>query len=145
MRGLIVLVALLPLAACSAADQRSASDRRSGNNEAIAPSVVGAAGSGVTMDPSGFGNSTVAAPSVQQPPSGAMTCTEGFCQPKGADSDCGSFIVNTDVQMTMTPGNVLVIFDQSVSMSEPWPATNTTKLQAAQQALSMAFTPLKDV
>jgi hypothetical protein len=74
-----------------------------------------------------------------------MACTEGFCQPKGADSDCGSFIVNTDVQMTVTPGNLLVIFDQSVSMSEPWAATNTTKLQAAQQALSTALTPLKDL
>jgi hypothetical protein len=82
----------------------------------------------------------------QPPPPGALgQCKEGFCGPTGADDDCGSFIVNTDVEMTITPGNLLVVFDQSVSMAEPWPATGTTKLEAAQRALSTALMPLKDL
>ncbi|HMI94167.1 MAG TPA: hypothetical protein VK509_22500, partial [Polyangiales bacterium] len=72
-------------------------------------------------------------------------CTEGFCGPKAADGNCGSFIVKTDVEMTVTPGNLLVVFDQSASMVEPWAATGTSKLEAAQRALSTALMPLKDL
>jgi hypothetical protein len=72
-------------------------------------------------------------------------CKEGFCQPKGADADCGSFIVNTDVEVTITPGNLLVLFDESASMNEQWPATGTNKLTAAQSALTTALMPLQDV
>ncbi|HMI90206.1 MAG TPA: hypothetical protein VK509_02530, partial [Polyangiales bacterium] len=48
-------------------------------------------------------------------------------------------------EVTVTPGNLLVIFDESASMQEMWPATGTNKLTAAQQALTTALMPLKDL
>jgi hypothetical protein len=65
------------------------------------------------------------------------------------DTDCGSLRLEPEVEMIVErePGNILVIFDQSVSMSDPaqggtW--GNTTKLQAAQNALVQAMTPLQN-
>ena len=149
MRGWSVgLCVLLVSGACSDGDTAGSTGGRLGSNS---PAVVGApagaaAGSGAPdMAPSGFGNSSIGIASQQEPAAGSMQCTEGFCGPTAADSDCGSFIVNTDVEVTQTPGNLLVVFDQSASMDEPWPATGTTKLQAAQKALSDALAPIKDL
>ena len=148
MRGLLRLSPLLLVGACSAADHTGSGDRRTANQPwaPVGTAGAGAAGSGASMDPPGFGNASMGMVAQQPPPPGAIgQCSEGFCGPKGADGDCGSFIVNTDVEMTVTPGNLLVVFDQSASMVEPWPATGTTKLEAAQRSLSTALMPLKDL
>ena len=68
-----------------------------------------------------------------------------FCKPTEPDPDnCGTLRLESDVEVTVTPGNVLIVFDQSGSMGDGWPGTGTSKLQAAQTALVSALTPLQD-
>jgi hypothetical protein len=61
------------------------------------------------------------------------------------EMDCGKLRLEPEVERTVTrePGNLLVIFDQSGSMGEQWQG-GTTKMQAAQNALVQALTPLQD-
>jgi hypothetical protein len=105
------------------------------------------AGTGA-QPPSDFGNpnamGSTRPPPVSMPDAGC-TNQEGFCGPTTPDGDCGSFNVKTDVEVTVNPGNLLVIFDESASMAEPWPATGGNKLTAAQQALATALMPLQDL
>jgi hypothetical protein len=148
MRGLLLVGVIGTLAACSAGDAMGSGGR--GNTANVAPGVAkpsaGAAGSAAPPVGDGTFGNTSKMVTMRPAVSGQDTeCKEGFCQPKGADSDCGSFIVNTDVEVTQTPGNVLIVFDQSGSMAEPWQATGTTKLQAAQMALTAALMPLQDL
>jgi hypothetical protein len=48
------------------------------------------------------------------------------------------------VQVTRSPGNLLLVFDQSASMGEAWGTTGGTKLMAAQNAVMQAITSLQD-
>lgn len=71
-------------------------------------------------------------------------CEPGkFCEPTGPDGNCGSERVNTDVKMIQIPGNVMVIFDRSTSMEDPW--NGTPRWQAAGEAFSNAIRPLSMV
>jgi hypothetical protein len=76
----------------------------------------------------------------------AGMCQEGvFCPPKGVDNEgCGSLTLESDVEVTRVPGNLLVIFDQSGSMDDAW-GNAGSKLQTAQNALVQAITPLQDL
>lgn len=68
-----------------------------------------------------------------------------FCAPQVPDSDhCGTLSLEQEVQVERTPGNLLLIFDQSGSMGQGWGDTGQSKLQAAQQALTNAITTLQD-
>jgi hypothetical protein len=68
-----------------------------------------------------------------------------FCQPAELDSqNCGSLTLAQDVEITRTPGNVLLVFDQSLSMAEPWGTSGMTKLSAAQTAIANAIMSLQD-
>jgi hypothetical protein len=68
-----------------------------------------------------------------------------FCAPTVPDPpNCGTLTLNQDVEVTRVPGNLLVVFDQSVSMGEPWGNTGQTKLLAAQAAIANAVMPLQD-
>src|SRR5689334_5372213 len=122
MRGLVVIGVMGTLAACSAGDAMGSGGR--GNTApSVAPggAMPGAGSAGSSAPPAGdgtFGNTNRMVTMRPSVPGQDTECKEGFCQPKGADSDCGSFIVNTDVEVTQTPGNVLVVFDQSGSMAE---------------------------
>src|SRR5262245_33442784 len=60
-------------------------------------------------------------------------CVVGqFCGPLGPDPDnCGTVRFEQDVEIKREPGNLLIIFDQSLSMNDPWNAT--TKIVAAQE------------
>jgi len=148
MRAMVTLGVLVSLGACSAADGGGSGDRSNGINAPPVPSAnagSGAAGTGAES-PGGFGNPNGPSSTRPPPPPGADAgCTEGFCGPSTPDGDCGSFIVKTDVEVTVTPGNLLVVFDESASMQEMWPATGTNKLTAAQQALTTALMPLQDL
>lgn len=68
-----------------------------------------------------------------------------FCKPMVPDpQNCGTLTLAQDVEVKRTPGNLLLIFDQSVSMSEPWGVTGMSKLQAAVTAISNAVASLQD-
>lgn len=77
-------------------------------------------------------------------PDAGSRCQPGvFCPPDMVDGDgCGSLELESDVEVLTTPGNLLVVFDQSGSMNDSW--GNTNKLRAAQQALAGALEPLQD-
>src|SRR6476661_49390 len=92
--------------------------------------VAGAGGSGSASQGGGlFGNPNQMQP---RPPmgggggaiaAGGMSgeCEVGkFCAPTTPDGNCGSLRFESDVEVTRTPGNILVIFDQSGSMDQPW-------------------------
>ena len=74
----------------------------------------------------------------------ASQCEVGkFCGPAGPDPDnCGTLRLEQDVEVTREPGNLLIIFDQSLSMNEPF--GTSTKIVAAQEALARAITALQD-
>ena len=76
---------------------------------------------------------------------GAGPCVVGqFCRPTEPDPDhCGTLRLEPDVEITRSPGSLLVIFDQSASMDQPWGVAGS-KLQAANNALVQALTPLQD-
>ena len=68
-----------------------------------------------------------------------------FCAPTTPDpTNCGSLTLKQDVEVTRVPGNLLLIFDQSLSMNDPWGTTGTTKLLAAQNAIANAVMSLQD-
>jgi hypothetical protein len=70
-------------------------------------------------------------------------CVVGkFCASNNPDQGCGTITLESTIKKTMRPGNLLIIFDQSQSMSEDW--MSTTKLQAARDSLVAAITPLQD-
>jgi len=74
---------------------------------------------------------------------GTMCEVGKFCAPTEADPNgCGTLTLQSDIEVTTNPGNLLIIFDQSASMNEPW--GTSTKLEAAKAALVAAITPLAD-
>jgi hypothetical protein len=99
-----------------------------------------------------FGNSNRPVP-VAQPGAGGGSaagtgggdCQVGvFCAPTSPDPDnCGTLRLEADVEVKVTPGNLLVIFDQSGSMDDNW--MSGSKLDVANRALVAALTPLQDV
>jgi hypothetical protein len=132
---------------CSAADGSGSGARSSMPNASGVKGNAGAGGASSSNPVDGFGNPT-GNPTGNRPPQAMVdggACTEGFCGPTNPDGDCGSFIVKTDVEVTVNPGNLLVIFDESASMVERWPATGTDKLSAAREALTTALMPLQDL
>jgi hypothetical protein len=118
----------------------------------------GGTGGGAAAGTGSFGNPQDPAPNVGGGPAVAPTdpmaagaggpCVVGqFCAPTAPDpDDCGTIEFQPDVQVTRTPGNLLVLFDQSGSMGERWQqAGGQTKLQVAQNALVQALMPLQDL
>jgi hypothetical protein len=73
-------------------------------------------------------------------------CEPGkFCAPTSPDpTNCGTLSLKSDVEVQRVPGNLLVVFDQSLSMAEPWGLTGQTKIGAAQTAIANAIESLKD-
>lgn len=68
-----------------------------------------------------------------------------FCAPQTPDeTNCGTLSLAQDVEVQRTPGNLLLVFDQSASMSEAWGTTGQNKWQAASAALANAIAALQD-
>lgn len=68
-----------------------------------------------------------------------------FCKPTSPDpTNCGTLTLGQEIEIKKIPGNLLLVFDQSVSMSEPWGASGQTKLAAAQAAIRNAIMSLQD-
>ena len=154
-RGVGWLLAACSLGACAGGDHDGdTTDRSAGANRGPGPSNAPAAGAPAMSPPGDFGNSSGMAPNLMPPPmmmpdSGVPMqsgpCEEGkFCGPSGPDGNCGSIRFDQDVEITRTPGNLLIVFDQSGSMEQDWPAAMTSKMEAAKRALVAAITPLQD-
>jgi hypothetical protein len=66
-----------------------------------------------------------------------------FCPPTSPDPDnCGKLDLKTDTETVLRPGNVLLVYDRSTSMTADW--NGTPKYIAASDALVAALTPLQD-
>jgi hypothetical protein len=140
---------LLALAGCGASDPDRGVGQggRSGNSGAS-----GASGNGGTGGAGGIDNPVGGPPLAGLGGFGGVTggmgggggnCVPGmFCAPVIDEEGCGTLELETDVEIIREPGNLLVVFDQSLSMNDPWGTSN--KLQAAQDALSAAIMPLAD-
>lgn len=151
-------LAIVLLAGCSANPVNSPS-RGNGMSQSLA------AGGG-SQSSGGAGNSAVGtgmdanptAPPMLAPmpmsggggAAGAPGVPEGcvvgqFCKNMEPDpTNCGTLTLAQDVEVKRTPGNLLLVFDQSLSMGEPWGSTGMSKLQAAQTAIANAVMTLQD-
>ncbi len=132
-------VLLLALAGCSGASGDAGRDTKSGT---IVPKVGSSnkdAGSGGGGQGTGFGN-TDAQPQLSTHPDAAVVDAGGLPPDQ---NQCGSVEVEPEIKMTTVPGNVLVVFDKSGSMNDPW-TTGQSKWTVATQALIQALTPLQD-
>ena len=162
--GLAIAVVLC---GCSGGDTSSSGGNTSRGTSGLGPGGVatGTGGSGSTGDTTGgnagaFGNSSGNAPGVgggsggassQQTtgdagmPSDGSDCQAGqFCAPSGPDPNgCGTLTLESTVKTVTMPGNVLLIFDRSWSMSDQW--NGMVKWQAAGQAIIGALMPLQDL
>ena len=138
------------LAGCSA-DSVSGPDRGSvGSTPLAGLGNKGAAGAAGSMTGStDFGNtmpSTPAAPVDMNMQSSVDAGTTGMGPD---DNNCGSVEVTPMVHMTemttttTTPGNLLIIFDKSLSMNEGW-SGGSSKWQAATSAITQAVTSLQN-
>jgi hypothetical protein len=116
---------------------------------AVVP-VAGLAGAGAASVSS---NATSTLLTVAPPPAAPVDagiapegCEVGkFCKPVAPDPDnCGTLTLGQEIEVKHLPGNLLLVFDQSASMSEPWGAIGQTKLAAAQSAIQSAITSLAD-
>jgi hypothetical protein len=76
---------------------------------------------------------------------GGDDCEAGvICAPTEPDPEhCGTLELKTDVEIIEMPGNVLMVFDRSGSMLDPWGVS--TRWEAAGQAMVAALTPQQDL
>jgi hypothetical protein len=147
----VVWVASVVIAGC-AGDPASKGSRNSNGGVHAGPRGTvtgnpGAAGSGNFGNNSTGGISTDPKAPMATGDAGFLPgtlCEVGkFCAPTEADPNgCGTLTLQSDIDVTVQPGNLLIIFDQSASMNEPW--GNADKLTAAKDALVAAITPLAD-
>lgn len=80
------------------------------------------------------GSVAVAGPGEDCPP--GMLCVGTDPDP----GDCGTVRFETEVEVVMRPGNVLLVFDRSGSMGDPW--ENQQRWQVAGEAVNSALSPL---
>ena len=131
---------------------------RAGSGSLVGPAMAGTAGAGspndalgtdngaplITVTPTAGTTGTGAGGAAAAGPVAGDGCEVGkFCKPQMADSDCGTLELKTTIKVVQKPGNVLVIWDRSTSMEQPW--NGQPKYQAAGNALIAALTPLKDL
>lgn len=137
---------------CSASDT-SRTSRHQSKPSGNSAGNSSAAGSGATPSTPRSPDNTVVL--LEQPTAPAepidsgiveLGCEVGkFCKPTSPDpTNCGTLTLGQEIEVKKIPGNLLLVFDQSVSMSEPWGTSGQTKLQAAQAAIRNAIMSLQD-
>jgi hypothetical protein len=145
MKRLLVGLALGVCACSASTEEGSRGSSLDGDGLPIA-GAAGSAGSGGTAGR--FGNpmqlpGTGGAAGSLAADAGPLCEVGKFCMPIEPDPDnCGTLRLESNVEVTRVPGNLLVVFDQSGSMQDPF--GTTTKLIAARDALVAALTPLAD-
>jgi hypothetical protein len=155
MRTIGFVFLSLFVTACAGGGDSSSGDGQRGNTSAYQRMSGGAGGAGATGSGGSFGNTDVmVAPSLPMmlPGSGGANgaagssgpCVAGqFCAPTSADGDCGTLTLDTSVKMIVMPGNVLLIWDRSTSMTENW--NGMQRWQGAGTGLINALTPIQDL
>ncbi len=150
--GRWTLAAALVLAGCSAGSDGGGRTLGTGGSGALGGSGNqpggGTAGAGGGV----FANSTTpAAPmaGAQPLPDGGQLVGDGsacvvgqFCASNNPDQGCGTLTLASTVKKINMPGNVLIIFDRSISMNDDW--NGQPKWQAAGDAVINALTPIAD-
>ena len=113
------------------------------------PRDVETPGAETSTAPGAFGNSSqpsapAAASTMPIAGMGAgAECEPGvFCNPDGPDGGCGQITFNVEVEVVRNPGNLLIIFDRSYSMSTDW--NGEPRWRAAGNAIQAALDPLVD-
>lgn len=73
-------------------------------------------------------------------------CPPGtLCQGTDPDpQDCGTVRFESEAEVVMLPGNVLMVFDRSGSMGDPWNEQQEQRWQVAGQAVNSALSPISD-
>jgi hypothetical protein len=134
-RQLWIVATVVLLAACSASASGQHGGHRSGGGTEADP-VIPDAGAAVN-----FGNSASNVPAAVNVDGG---CTLGKWCPNDEvnHTRCGSEIIAGDATTVDIPGNVLMIFDRSGSMTSDW--NGTARWQAAGTAMVQALMPLQD-
>jgi hypothetical protein len=141
-RGLATLAVLG--AACSKAPSQANSRNTSTSSSpaGIAAAGSGGGGSELTRDRSGLGNPdglVARAPTAVGGSGGAGVanlpagCEVGkFCAPTEPDpTNCGTLTLAQDVEVKRDPGNLLLVFDQSLSMGEAWGSSGERKTRSS--------------
>jgi Mg-chelatase subunit ChlD len=146
-RMLAALVAiLLALAGCG-----EAADAELDRLDGVRPGPGGGAGGNSGMGAAGtsgaggndFGNMAMTPPPPAQELPPEETCVEGErCHDDNSvdEDDCGSQLLESDVETIEKPGNVLLVFDRSGSMAQEW--NGDTRWEQAGLAIEQALTPL---
>jgi hypothetical protein len=134
-----ILVALL--AACSAKAPGGSGGNKNGG------ATAGTVGAGASGGVSGFGSDGFAGNTASAGTGvvgdGGMCEVGKFCASNTPDPDnCGTLELKGDVTTTEMPGNVLMVFDRSGSMTMDW--NGMMRWQAAGGAMIAALTPLQD-
>jgi hypothetical protein len=146
-KGWVLLLTALAVG-CSGGD--TGGGRASGPGVTAPSTTGGMAGRGASSPGSAFGNSNVPTPAATMTPrvpDGGVPVGDGspcivgqFCASTNADVGCGTLTLASNVKKTMMPGNVLLIFDRSLSMNEDW--NGMPRWQAAGTAVINALTPI---
>jgi hypothetical protein len=144
MGRVLFLAVLAALAGCSSPGDTSTNGMR-GTPIGAQPRMdaTGGTGGSIPMTTGDFGNSTAPPPPpVEQTGQAGGGCIVGqFCAPTAPDpEDCGSLTLEAEVETIEHPGNVLLVFDRSGSMSERW--SGQTRWEAAGSAIESALTPI---
>jgi hypothetical protein len=145
--------ALLAIAAVGCSGDPDTSGGRTSITRNFGATGSGSAGSAAAQPATmgSFGNSTrtpTAAPQVKNdggvPVGDGSPCIIGqFCQSTNPDQGCGTITLASNVKKTTMPGNVLLIWDRSLSMNEDW--NGKPRWQAAGDAVINALKPIQDL
>lgn len=150
MRTSVWLVGVAVLIGCGSADSSKTSRMQTQAAAASAGAKAAAPSGGVPSTGPDTNSVLLTMPTAPAAPidSGIVEpgCEVGkFCKPTTPDPEnCGTLTLGQEIEVKKIPGNLLLVFDQSVSMSEPWGVTGQTKLAAAQAAIRNAIMSLQD-
>lgn len=77
-------------------------------------------------------------PTTGEPVNSGECASGQFCAPNEPDpANCGTIRFDVDVEVTRTPGNVLLVFDRSSSMNQDW--NGSARWETAGNAISSAL------
>jgi hypothetical protein len=134
-----VLISAFVFVGCSA----ESSSGSGANNAGASGANNGGAGGTLGVPLAGSTEYSVPLGHTKSGSAGTASTTDITGGADGGDGvSCGSISVNADVQITKQSGNILVVFDRSLTMSTDW--NGSPRYLAAGNALIDAITPLQD-
>ena len=133
----VALSALVLAFACSSSESASRTTEGAVRTSPRIPSGTSAAPEASASSAIGGGQ-----PNNDQAAAGTGAPSQVTPPPDTGLGECGMIQILPDI--TYTPGNLLVIFDRSISMSDPFPnrRSDTSRLHNAREAIKTALQPL---